>query len=121
MDVANVMAILFKAEHVPMILAGDKTQTRRLGKRRWTPGTPQWGKTGFTVDSRFAYLMIEAVRTKGRLGDMSSEDVRAEGYDNREEYFAVFKRIYGEVDLALMPREVDLDMVPWVIDFTVVE
>ena len=107
------MAILFKAEHVSMILRGDprwKTQTRRLGRQRWTVGTPQWAKRGFTVDSRFARVMIVGVNLKGRLGDLTIEDVNAEGYAHRDDYFEVYERIYGEADM---------DIVPWVVDFKV--
>lgn len=102
--------ILFKPEHVAPIIQGRKTQTRRIGKRRWRIGSIHQAKLNFSKGSRpFAKLRILAVRQE-RLGDISEEDAKAEGYSSIEAYKEVFGRIYGWWDP---------DVLVWVIDFEV--
>ncbi len=86
--------ILFKAEHVPLILDGRKTQTRRPGKKRWNVGSIHQAKTGFKKEDVFAELRILGVK-KERLDDITEADARAEGYDSIEEHKQVFEWIYG--------------------------
>ncbi|NPV80716.1 MAG: ASCH domain-containing protein [Firmicutes bacterium] len=101
--------ILFKPEHVEPILAGRKTQTRRVGKKRWNVGSIHQARLNYYAKP-FARIKILAVRQE-RLGDISEEDARREGYGSVEEYRKVFERIYG--------RWVPDEMV-WAIDFEVV-
>lgn len=103
--------ILFKQEHVQPILNGTKTQTRRTGKKRWKIGAIRQAKTGYKKDSEFAKVRILAVRQE-ELGEISSADVFAEGYQHIGEYIDVFKRIYGSWD----PK-----LIVWVVDFERVE
>jgi len=105
--------ILFKQEHVPMILSGRKTQTRRRWQRpRAKVGSIRQAKTGFAKTDVFAHIKITGLRQEA-LGDISNEDVYREGYDTREQLEDVFKRIYkGQAP--------DPSEVVWVVDFELV-
>ena len=82
--------ILFRPEHVEPILAGRKTQTRRIGKRsRCKVGSIHLAKTKMLSKDSFARLMIRAVYLEV-LGAISDEDAKAEGYADKEAYFAAF-------------------------------
>jgi hypothetical protein len=73
--------MLFKPEHVGLILSGRKTQTRRVWKKaRAKVGSVHKAKTTLFSRDYFALIRITEVR-KERLGDISLEDVRREGYD----------------------------------------
>lgn len=102
--------ILFKPEHVEPILAGRKTQTRRVGKKRWKVGAVYQARVNYYAKP-FAKLRIIAIRQE-RLGDICEEDARREGARSLEEFQRVFERVYG--------RWVPDELV-WVIDFEVVQ
>lgn len=94
-----------------MILSGRKTQTRRRWKRpRAKVGSVHQAKTSYQGDA-FAHLRITDIHLE-RLGDISEEDVRREGYETREQLEDVFRRIYK--------RTPDPDEVVTVINFEVV-
>ena len=104
--------ILFKPEHVPMILEGRKAQTRRLGKRRWKVGSTHQAKTTL-FGKAFAQLRVTGVRQQ-RLCDISDEDVKCEGYLTRADYYDAFVLInrLGTYTLGELV---------WVIDFELVK
>lgn len=107
--------ILFKPEHVPMILSGRKTQTRRMGKKRWNVGVIHQARTKMMVkDSTFAKLRILSVH-KERVTEISDKDALAEGYENNSDFLMVFKRINKTtfMDMAFMDV--------WVVKFEVAE
>jgi hypothetical protein len=85
--------LLFKPEHVAPILAGTKTQTRRIWVR-WRANvlSTHFAKTKMLSREHFAKLYISD-RWEERLGDISEEDAQAEGYHSREEYLAKFAEI----------------------------
>lgn len=107
--------ILFKPEHVEPILRGEKTQTRRLGKRRWRQGALHqcYTRPAFAnpPGKPFARVRIGAVRQE-RLDEITEADARAEGYSSQPEYMAAFYRINGMV----MPWEP-----VWVVTFQMEE
>ena len=107
--------ILFKPEHVAPILAGKKTETRRLWKRcRVKVGALHWAQTRmFDNSSRFARLRIGSVRGD-TLGTLTDEAAHAEGYPNIEEYLFAFARIY-KMHAADLPMDLPL----WVVNFQV--
>lgn len=83
--------ILFKPEHVQPILEGRKTQTRRLGKKRWNIGAVHQARTQLFGEP-FALLRILAVDPQ-RLRDLDDQDARSEGYDSVPAYLEAFYRI----------------------------
>lgn len=108
--------ILFKPEHVQPIIEGRKTQTRRLGKKRWNVGAVHQARTRMMdPDSQFASLRILDVRRE-ELWQVTRESAAAEGYDSRHEYLEAFRRI-NHIGLG-----VDLGQIPpvWVVEFEVV-
>lgn len=87
--------ILFKPEHVEMILNGNKTQTRRLGKKRWNVGAIHQCKTKLYSYESFACVRILEVRQE-YLHDISEADIGAEGYGLKPgDYKEAWARING--------------------------
>lgn len=100
--------ILFKPEHVQPILDGRKTQTRRLGNRRWREGAVHQARTKMFGDP-FAYLRILDVRREV-LGAITTADARAEGYTMTADYLAAFERINGSAPLELPVWVVEFEL-----------
>jgi hypothetical protein len=85
--------ILFKPEHVPMILSGRKTETRRLGNKRWNVGAVHQARTRMMdKDSTFANLKIISIRQE-YLDKINLFGVWREGYKCKADYKAAFYRI----------------------------
>jgi len=87
--------ILFKYEHVKMIQDGVKTQTRRPTGRHFLIGTVHYAKTSYRKDACFGFVKVNSVRQE-RLGDISLSDCVKEGYETKDAYVDIFKKIYGE-------------------------
>lgn len=88
--------ILFKPEHVDPILMGRKTQTRRLGKKRWNIGSVHQARTRMMDrTSCFARLEIGGYYLQ-ELHALQPFEAWAEGYESIEEYREVWDRINGE-------------------------
>ena len=88
--------ILFKKRFIEKILAGEKTQTRRLGGRRYKVGGVYAVRDGWSKPVR-AYIRITRCFTQ-RLGDISPEDVEKEGFKSFEEFVDAWVMIYGSWD-----------------------
>lgn len=87
--------MLFKPEHVEMILAGRKTQTRRAWKRPMAKvGGVYKVRTKLMTPEYHCKIEVTAIR-KERLGDITEEDARKEGYASISEYYDVWERING--------------------------
>ena len=85
--------ILFRPEAVAPILEGRKTQTRRLGRRRWREGAIHQAATRlFDKDAVFAELLITEVWQHNLL-TIGPREAEAEGYGSREEFLEAFYRI----------------------------
>jgi hypothetical protein len=103
--------ILFRPEHVQPILDGRKTQTRRLGDKRWNVGaTHQLTTRLFDPAAVFARALIRDVRRE-LLHDLTSEAALAEGYADRAAFFVAFHAINRTT-----PKDNPL---VWVVEFEV--
>ena len=104
--------MLFKPYHVPLVLAGLKTQTRRCWKtQRVTVGSLQKAKTQMLSKDYFAVLKILVVY-KQRLGDMTEKDAWAEGGYTLEQYRTVVWPACSKIPW-------DDDLVVFVIEYVV--
>lgn len=111
-----VIMILFKEEHVEKILSGKKTETRRLwSKPHANVGSLHKAKTKMLSKEYFALLRIVDVYQE-RLGDITEEGVKAEGYSSLEEYKSVLEKINKKSKFLW-----DDDQLVYVIKFKVVE
>jgi hypothetical protein len=87
--------MLFKKKHIEMILTGSKTQTRRL------PGKSANYSVGrvYAIKDRWfskaqGYILITR-KFKQKLGEISPEDIRKEGYKSLEEFRRAWEEIHG--------------------------
>lgn len=106
--------ILFKPEHVPLIISGAKTQTRRLGKCRWKVGSVHkcYTRPPFTRGGAepFAAVRILAVRQEP-LKSICTADALAEGYGGVGEFISAF--------YCINRRTAGLNPLVWVVTFEV--
>ncbi len=88
--------MLFKPEHVPMILSGKKTATRRNWKSpRVKVGNVYKCKTKMLSKDSFAEIVVHKVY-KQALYFMTDKDARKEGYRSMEEFHKIWVEINGE-------------------------
>jgi len=97
------MIIFFKKQYIDKILRGEKTQTRRLGKRLYRVGQIYQISGGVKIQI--------TKRWQERLGDISESDLQKEGFETFEEFKREWEKIYGYWDP---------DAQVWVYEFRVV-
>ena len=87
--------MLFKKWHIELILAGRKTQTRRLPDKS---ANYHVGRVYGIRDRWFskpeAHILITR-KFRQRLGDISLEDVGKEGYSSLEEFQRAWEEVHG--------------------------
>ncbi|MFH2110974.1 MAG: ASCH domain-containing protein [Candidatus Bathyarchaeota archaeon] len=86
------MTLLFSRRFVPMILAGAKTQTRRLTRPSVKEGGTYRLRDGNKPTDRS--ITVTRVCTQ-RLGDISPEEAAAEGFSTLGEFREAWVSIYG--------------------------
>ena len=87
--------ILFKPESKQKILAGEKTQTRKLwAKPRAREGAEHlfYLRPPMTGEPPFARARIVKV-WRQKLGEMSEAEARAEGYPTLDSFYRQFRKI----------------------------
>lgn len=111
--------LLFKPEHVPLILNGTKTQSRRIWKKkRCNVGSIHLAKTKMLSKEYFAKLKILKVWQE-RLMDISEEDAKKEGYKSIVDYNHAFFKI-NKVPQNIRERIRILENYVWCIEFEVI-
>jgi len=100
--------MLFREEHIRMILSGLKTMTRRTSNRVHKLGRIRIQRSWYDwTDIEIDILK----RYPQKLGEISLDDVWKEGYNSLEEFKAAWIKIHGR-------WEPDLDV--WVYEFRLV-
>jgi len=85
--------MLFKKEHVPMIMSGRKTATRRAWKSPMAKiGGIYKAKLSMFKPDCFAKIRVTAMYNQ-KLKDMSQSDYEKEGYNSKEEFMSIWKEI----------------------------
>jgi len=87
------MGLIFKKEHIQLILEGVKTQTRRRHRRPLKVGRVYDVKKDWYHSTGIKIRIIKAFRQ--RLGDITPEEAFKEGGYSIKEFIAVWKRISG--------------------------
>lgn len=105
--------MLFKKEHIGPIKRGRKTETRRFGKKRWSPGNLYWAQTSYAKASRFARIKCISVHQE-KLGNITRTGAYAEGYLSVIEFLEAFRDI-NKI------KTFDPNVTVWVVKFEVVE
>lgn len=82
---------LFKPDSIRKILEGTKVQTRRLHKRGWKVGKTYAIRTTWFEKGKVRILILR--RFRERLGDISLEDVKKEGFETLTQFQAAWIRI----------------------------
>jgi len=87
------MGLIFRREHIDLILEGRKTQTRRRHKHILKAGKVYGIKTSWVHWTGHRILITRVYRQ--RLGDITPEEARKEGGYTVEEFKEVWRRING--------------------------
>jgi hypothetical protein len=87
---------IFKRKHLNLILFGRKTQTRRTHKHGWHVGRVYGLRDRWFEKAENHILITRKFRQK--LGDISLEDIRKEGYDSLEGFQKAWIEINGAWD-----------------------
>lgn len=85
--------MLFKKHHVKKILEGRKTQTRRTGSRKYRVRRC-YGIRCQWFQKSIANIIIRR-RFEQKLGEISLEDIKKEGYQNIWEFCRAWEEING--------------------------
>ena len=85
--------INFDAEYVRPIIRGEKVTTIRKGIKSYPVGRIVDLTVNYTP---FARAKVEKVVVK-RVGELTDEDAKRDGFESREELIRALRRIYGDI------------------------
>jgi len=88
--------MMFKRELLDLVISGKKTQTRRLHKNLLKEKQKYVIKKNWYENTEH-YIRITKVYSQ-KLGDVSEEEARKEGFSSREEFRDAWIRINGSWD-----------------------
>ena len=86
--------VLFKSHHLFLVLEGRKTQTRRIHKQELAVGRT-YGIRSMWFEKSKGYIRITR-KFHQRLGDISQEGVRKEGFQSLEDFKRAWESIHGD-------------------------
>jgi len=92
--------VLFKRSHIRLIKEGRKTQTRRNHRHEWKVGRIYLVKASWYGPIE-GYIRITR-KFRQKLGDISPEEIRKEGFQSLEE----FRQVWEEINGGWNPEEV---------------
>ncbi|MEM2975838.1 MAG: ASCH domain-containing protein [Candidatus Bathyarchaeia archaeon] len=104
--------MFFSRGNLEKVLRGKKTQTRRLSGRYKVGHT--YGVRTWIYEKALARIKITAKRQE-RLGDISQEDLKREGYETLEEFKEAWTKFYAK-KLGWHP-----ELIVWVYDFVLIQ
>jgi len=87
------VGLVFKKDNLEKVLQRRKTQTRRTSRNELRIGKVYPARCRYFELAKVKVLIIR--KFKQRLGDISLEDVRKEGFETLEEFQASWTRIHG--------------------------
>ena len=85
--------VLFKRPLLFLVLQGRKTQTRRVHKHQLALGRV-YGIRSMWFEKSKGYIRITG-KFYQKLGDISQEDVRKEGFQSLEDFKRAWESIHG--------------------------
>ena len=88
-----ILAMLFKRHHIKKILEGRKTQTRRTSQRKYKVGRYYAIRDRLFGKPQGHIIITRTFQQK--LGEISPEDVKKEGYNSLEEFRKAWIEING--------------------------
>jgi hypothetical protein len=87
------MGLIFRREHLDLVLAGVKTATRRRHKR------PRRAGRVYTIKSSWVRYTVHRIKIdrayEQRLGDMTEKDAEKEGGYTLQEFKEVWEEVVG--------------------------
>jgi hypothetical protein len=84
---------LFKKALIAQVLDKSKTQTRRIHKYKWKIGNTYKIKNNYHCKGLGSIKITRAF--KQRLGDISDQDIKKEGFENRTDFINAWNALNG--------------------------
>ena len=92
--------VLFKRRLLALVLDGTKVQTRRTHKQEWKIGHVYSARASWFEKAKAWILITRKFRQK--LGEISGEDVKKEGFSTLSEFREEWQKINGSWDPNLL-------------------
>jgi hypothetical protein len=84
--------MLFKADLLAKVLSGQKTQTRRIGKKQYTVGSIQPVSNGYTKPAGYIKILK---KYRQPLCCISEKEAKKEGFNSIDEFRQAWLKING--------------------------
>jgi hypothetical protein len=98
-----MLMAVFKRRNLELVLAGKKTQTRRIHKQEWKIGHVYSARASWFEKAKAWILITRKFRQK--LGDISDEDVKKEGFSTLAEFKEEWRKC-GKINGSWKPDQV---------------